>query len=275
MERLAFLGIGSNSLDNLNTSSFAVELDKGQWMLVDCGPDIPRQITKIGIPLLDITYIIVTHSHLDHCLGLPYLLFGRNLERQMRLRQNPAFQPTTLHIIAEKEVWDTLRKLFYTCHPDVQSLGFETEHTDITSFLERPRDVANVQLQTFIMDHSVRAYGLILSIANQKKLAYSTDTLPVKAFMQAASGVEVLIHEAMTPEADYGFSMNTRHSTTKHAGNAISQIHPQRAFLIHIRPTFWNTRQVLEKEVLEASDVQAVYPEEGSFVNFSQLEQVL
>ena len=270
MEKLVFLGIGSNSLDKLNTSSFAVELNKGEWMLVDCGPDIPRQVTKAakdGISFLNINYVLVTHRHLDHCLGLPYFLVGRNLERQARSRQEPDFVPTKLHIIAEGEVWKKLQELFSLCHPDIGSLGFEVEHLEISSFMEVAKDLVNVKLQTFIMDHAVPAYGFVISYFNKKKLAYSTDTLPTNTFIQAASGVEILIHEAMVPASEIIFSKNTKHSTTKQAGEAIARIKPIKAFLMHIRPIFWDKRRSLEKEVLDVSGFQAEYPDEGSTVD--------
>jgi len=267
MEKLVFLGIGSNSFEALNTSSFALKLEEQKWLLVDCGPDTPRQVTKATIPFLDINYIVITHRHLDHSLGLPYFVFGRNLERLARLRQAPNFVPSKLCIVAEREVWDGLWGLFRLAHPDVKSLGFDIEFTEISSFLAAPQNFANVKLQTFEMIHTVPTYGFIIWSDDQKILAYSADTLPSENFIEAASGSKVLIHEAMIPASETAFSNNAKHSTAVQAGDAVAKIHPAQAFLMHLRPAFLNKRSILEKEASEIAGMQVIYPDEGLVVS--------
>jgi len=264
MEKLVFLGIASNSFENLNTSAFAIEHDKGRWILVDCGPDIPRQLIKCGISFVDVEYIILTHRHLDHCLSLPYFVFGRYIETQVRASKNCDFVASNLTIIAETDVWERLQGLLRFAYPDIHSFGFSIEHLDIKSFLDGVRELTNnISLKTFAMNHTVPAYGFIMWNRAQKKLAYSTDTLPCPEFIDAASEVDLLIHEAMVPASEVTFSNSAKHSTASQAGTVISTVRPRIAFLMHIRPSFWKRRLDLEKEASDAAGMQVRYPDEG------------
>jgi phosphoribosyl 1,2-cyclic phosphate phosphodiesterase len=51
-------------------TSILVESD-GERMLVDCGPDLRRQLLSAGVNRLD--GVIVTHTHGDHCHGMDEL----------------------------------------------------------------------------------------------------------------------------------------------------------------------------------------------------------
>jgi ribonuclease BN (tRNA processing enzyme) len=268
MKSLTFLGIGSNSLGSLNTSAFAIELTSSCWMLVDCGPDTPRQLGSAGIPLLGIEYLLITHRHLDHCLGLPYFLFGRNLERIARKREENGYTAPPLTIVAEREVWAALWDLFRLANPDTETLGFDIHFVDVTSLLNECREIGGFDMQVCAMDHAVPAYGFVAWHSGEKMLAYSTDTLPVEGFLTLASGCQVLIQEAMVPGADAAFSASAKHSTAPQAGYAISRINPGKAFLIHLRPVYTNRKAEIEREAATNAGMPVRFPEEGEVINF-------
>lgn len=48
-------------------SSILIESD-GEWLLVDCGPDLREQL--LAAELVAIDRVIVTHDHADHCHGI-------------------------------------------------------------------------------------------------------------------------------------------------------------------------------------------------------------
>lgn len=115
---LVFLGTGSawglpelgcpcwicqkmRSLGEERTRS-AMLLSGKETLLLDCGPDIRRQLDGRGIEQLDA--ILISHEHADHYLGLDDLqAFRRRLPRE-KWRPIPTY--------ATKASWTTIKKTF-------------------------------------------------------------------------------------------------------------------------------------------------------------------
>lgn len=47
--------------------------------LVDCGGGVCHQLMKVGVPPALLDYIFLTHTHIDHCVEFPSLVFGAYL----------------------------------------------------------------------------------------------------------------------------------------------------------------------------------------------------
>lgn len=80
MFRLTFLGTSSGipTLER-NVSAIAVECratrrKRAPWLLIDCGEATQHQILKSTLSLCDLSAILITHVHGDHCYGLAGLL---------------------------------------------------------------------------------------------------------------------------------------------------------------------------------------------------------
>jgi phosphoribosyl 1,2-cyclic phosphate phosphodiesterase len=115
---LVFLGTGSawglpelgcpcricqkmRSLGEERTRS-AMLLSGKETLLLDCGPDIRRQLEGRGVEQLDA--VLISHEHADHYLGLDDLLaFRRRLPRE-KWRPIPTY--------ATKASWTTIKKTF-------------------------------------------------------------------------------------------------------------------------------------------------------------------
>ena len=265
MKTIAYLGIASNSFGPLNTSSFSIEIGAEKWLLVDCGPDTPRQLKKIGIGFSQLQAVVLTHSHLDHCGGLPYLLFGRNLDILAAKGAGSSLHPdeTALTLICEPELGSRLIDLLHFCHPEVK-LQYAIHILDIRSFTTVPLNFASHLLRFVHTDHAVSTYGFRIEDSEGHSLAYSSDTLPCEAFVSLADGVDTLIHEAMFP-AESTAGEKTKHSTSAQAGQVIKRTKPrQKALLMHIHPPQFANRQQLEAQASEVAGMSVVYPTEGS-----------
>lgn len=265
---LIFLGIGSNSFQELGTSSMALRVSNDECILIDCGPATLTDIAKAGMRLSDINTVILTHRHLDHCLGLPYLLFGRNLEAMALTRQDPSRRPAPLQIIAEQETWAALFDLFRYCHPDVPKFAYEISTHDIRSLVASPVQIGEAIIQTIAVDHAVPAYGILVSQNDRKMFAYSSDTLLSEDFLAIASGAKVLVHEAMVPSSEAAFSRSAKHSTSADAGEAVRRVVPEQAFLMHLRPVFLSRVDELQREASAVAGRSVHYPQEGSIIQF-------
>ncbi len=82
MIKLTFLGVGSAMVTDRYNTCFLVEKNN-KTMLVDCGGghEILKQFKENNITINHINAIFVSHSHIDHILGFPFLF------RQMIIAQ--------------------------------------------------------------------------------------------------------------------------------------------------------------------------------------------
>lgn len=267
MKNITFLGIASNSFAELNTCSFILELDNTNLLLTDCGPDIPRQVYKKGFKFYPIKTIILTHSHLDHVLGLPYLLFGRNLEILTKKKAGEALPETDaeLTIISEKGLFDKLLDFFSFCHPEVK-LQYEIRHVEIREYTSTQYAISENQVQFFEVNHAVTTYGFKIWDPN-KSIAYSSDTLPIENFAEGCKGVDILIYECMMPSTETTISQTTKHSTPKHVIEMVNKINPKAGFLMHIQPLYFSQKENFEQEIFEGTGMALKYPKEGETIN--------
>ena len=262
IQKIICLGIGSNSFSSLNTVSFGIKCND-KWLLVDCGPDIPRQIQKAGIAFDDVGSIILTHSHLDHTLGLPYLLFGRNLATMPFKKKGEIAPP--LKIISEKPTWETLKNLFDHSHPDILTLNYECNHIDIPEV--NPIEICDgILLSTVKVSHSTVCYGLRIEDSSGFSFSYSSDSRPNNSFIEMAKGSQVLVLEGMVPHEASSFAEKTKHSTTKEAGEMARLISCPKTFIVHLRPMYVNIKKELEKEASGVAGFEISYPEEGGVI---------
>lgn len=74
MFELLFLGTSASAPSVHRGLSAQVLMVKDHRFLVDCGEGTQRQILRSGIGFKRLNKILITHSHLDHILGLAGLL---------------------------------------------------------------------------------------------------------------------------------------------------------------------------------------------------------
>ena len=79
---------------NRRTRSAILFESGGEWLLIDCGPDLREQLLAAEVAALD--RVIVTHDHADHCHGID----------DLRQVAHHIARPVPLHARAE-----TLRRL--------------------------------------------------------------------------------------------------------------------------------------------------------------------
>ncbi len=95
---LFFLGVGSAfTKRNFQTNLLIIKGD--DHLLVDCGTKCPQAFFELGVPVTDVSNILITHSHADHIGGLEEVaLLGRYMTKR---KPNIVINETYQHIL-----WD-------------------------------------------------------------------------------------------------------------------------------------------------------------------------
>jgi len=113
--QITFIGTASGlSVTHRSHASILFETD-GYGTLIDCGEGTTRSLVKLGIDTNSIERVIISHTHPDHCAGLPLLLQYMHLIG----RENP------LKIYLPKGMKDTFLRFLEQLYMISETLPFD------------------------------------------------------------------------------------------------------------------------------------------------------
>ena len=172
-------------------SGYLVEVEGLAPVVIDMGPGVLGALQRYVAP--ETATVLLSHLHADHCLDVPGLLvlrrYGPEAERAGRV---PLIGPsgTAYRIgVASAEAPGAVDDLSDT---------FEVSTWDVTPELELKNDDDEVGLYVRAgrVDHPPESYGLRLTSADGRVLAYSGDTAYCESVVELSSGADVLLCEA-------------------------------------------------------------------------------
>lgn len=198
-------------------------------ILIDASSDFRQQALKFGIQRLDA--ILVTHAHADHILGL-------DDTRIFAYRQRA---PVPLY--GTERTLQGIKKTFWYAFDDVPEGGGRPK-VDLIPVRGRFQ-VGGLQILPLEGDHGfipVTGYRI-------DGFAYLTDCKRIpQATVETLRGVECLVLNALRREPEH-----PTHMTVGEALAAVSEIAPERAYLVHMG-------HELDHEDLESSLPEGVSP---------------
>jgi ribonuclease BN (tRNA processing enzyme) len=174
-------------------------LVKGHTYVVDCGYGATEQLVRAGIKLASIRDIFVTHHHPDHNIELGTLIYFAwyaGLETLLGIYGPPPIKAITkAYLKAEKpdiDVW-----LADIGH---KPLGPINVHEISAAGPVMQDDL--IKVTCAIVNHPpvVPALGYRFDTPG-RSIAFSGDTTPLEAVAQLAKDADVLVHEAIYPDA--------------------------------------------------------------------------
>lgn len=102
-----------------NVSGLAIRMHHSkEWMLIDAGEGTQHTIAKAKLSLLQLKAIAITHSHGDHCFGVPGILASASMAQRKKI----------LSIICAEEVWLWIQ---HTIALTQMYLSYELEWIDV------------------------------------------------------------------------------------------------------------------------------------------------
>jgi ribonuclease Z len=167
----------------------------GRTFLFDAGTGVMRQMKAADLPISGPEATFITHLHSDHTLGYPDLILTSWV---MRRRQPLAvFGPSGL----QKMTDDILAAWRQDIRVRIEGLEKELPDALAVEIHEvRPGVVYRrdgVRITAFPVDHGIweQAFGYRVETPD-RTIVISGDTRPCAALVEAARGVDVLVHEA-------------------------------------------------------------------------------
>jgi len=232
MPKLIILGTSNSIPDEKHDNTHMVLVGKRSKILIDCASNPILRLQKVGINVLELTDIILTHFHPDHVTGLPLLLMdmwlmGRDLPLNIYGLHYTMDRVETLMGLYGWENW-----------PGFFPIAFHRISSgELVSVLENDE----FDIHASLVNHMIPCIGLRLEgKSSGKVIVYSSDTEPCAQIIKLAENVDVLFHEATGSVPG--------HSSAMQAGDIANQAGPKNLYLIHY-PTRENS---IDKLVPEA-----------------------
>jgi len=283
--------LGSNSAapaHDRNQTSQLVNIGKSA-ILVDCGEGTQVQFRKFGIKTAKLDYILISHLHGDHYLGLMGVISTFHLNK--RIRPLTIFGPKGLdEIITVQLKYGNLR-LNYPLHfvhtdPLKKSLiieeklfevySFPTKHRiTCTGFLikEKPKPRNLVKEELLKHNLEIEAINMLKSgkdfkdpISNrviysldqftyppppERAYAYSADTIYDRELIGYFAGADLLYHESTFMENEAERAKETFHSTASQAATIAKEARVKKLLLGHFSIRY----KELDAMLLEAQEI--------------------
>ena len=232
---IKMLGTGNALVTEIYNTCFIIE-DKNKNLLVDGGGGngILHQSKQISFDLTKIQNIFVTHQHIDHLLGIIWII------RIMAQRMNKDLSINDVNIYSHDEVIDLLyditKKLL---------LPYQFNFIDKKIHFIKVQDQEKLNIMghdfTFFDIQSARTkqFGFSMQISEDKKLTCCGDepcNLECENFVKNS---EWLLHEAfcLYSQAEIFSPYEKHHSTVKDACGLAERLNVKNIILYHTEDT--------------------------------------
>jgi ribonuclease Z len=279
--RITFLGTAAaRPTVGRNVSSLVVQRE-GELMMFDCGEGTQRQMMRYGTGFA-LEDIFFTHLHADHFLGVIGLLRTMGLqgrEEPLRLwaprgseellRQAVDLGVERVSVPVEILGLDAGERVeraeydivpFRTTHGGWKSLGYAiAEHPRLGRFdPARARELGIPEGPLWGKLHhgesieldgrTIAASELVGAPRPGRLVVYSGDTRPSPRTVEAATGADLLIHEATFGEDEAERAVATGHSTARDAARVARDAGVRKLALTHFSPRYADDPRAIERE---------------------------
>lgn len=250
---ITVLGSCANQISNREGVALLVEQGTDN-LLIDCGPGIVAAFGRVNRKMADVTSLLLTHVHGDHISGFPYFVWNRNFER---MGGTPA---QDLHVYGEKETIEFARFAISHCYPELH-FPFEVHFHVIQG--GDAFTCGSLSVKTIDAIHTVPCLACSIE-ADDRKVAYSCDSLPNDELYPLAKNADLLIHEGMLLQNAEMMAKKVRHSLAKDAGEFAQKAHAKHLALVHIAPALLGQEGSLSSEAKTMFDGMVTIPYDGT-----------
>lgn len=192
-------------------------------LLLDAGTGLFHLVPLLKANRHSELNIVLSHAHLDHVIGLTFLL---DVIASTELRR--------VAIYGQSEKLAAVRNHLF--HPILFPVKPDFEFIDLSEEKDRQR-IGEFELEYFPLDHPGGSIGMVIH-SNGKRIAYLTDTTPRvhQTVMCRLNNLDLLMHECYFLDSQVELALTTGHSWLSAVTQLVNQIKPQKTMLIHVNP---------------------------------------
>lgn len=165
MKSVTVVGSGNAfNTDGRAHACYLLENSSEEMLLLDCGATSLFRLQQLRAPIDRIDWLLLTHFHGDHFIGLPFLLIEFEL---IRHRKRP------FEIAGPVGVERRCRELMELAYPGFYpKLHFEIRYKEI----EQRTDLGNFVVEPFPITHLPESTGYRIAGPSGKSFAFSGDS---------------------------------------------------------------------------------------------------
>ena len=250
--KITMLGTGNALVTECYNTCFVME-DNGEKLLVDAGGgnQVFTQLKKAGINWMDLHHIIITHKHVDHIMGIIWMV------RMIGQYMNAGKYQGDAYIYGHEEVIglvDQISRLL-VAKKSTKFLGDRIHLVTVTDG-ESLTLIGNDT--TFFDIHSTKAkqFGFSMRYDGGKKLTCLGDESYQEVEAPYVQDADILMHEAfcLYSEADEFHPYEKDHSTVKDACELAERMHVRSLILYHTED-----KNILRRKELYTAEGKAYF----------------
>jgi ribonuclease BN (tRNA processing enzyme) len=201
----------------------------------------------------NITHIFLTHAHLDHIKGIPFLvdnIVSMNQPCSLTILSGPDVLADLRENIFNNRIWPDFTTI---PTPDQPVMRYQEIGT------EEPLELNGYTILATEVDHAVPAYGYIVSNAASDSLVYTGDTGPTDRIWKRMQGrrIKGLIIEVSFPNEMERLALASGHLTPALLGVEIGKmpVKPDTIYITHLKPFY---RKQIEEQLAQLGTIDVV-----------------
>jgi ribonuclease BN (tRNA processing enzyme) len=214
----------------------------GTRILVDGGCGVLERLLAV-CPLEELTAVVVSHLHFDHCSDLYVLRYALDVSRRQGLRTEP------LPIFCPHEPAELAGLLTYReATRRMAATPGETVH------------LGEIRVRFLAADHTLPTVGMVLE-GTSGKLAYSGDCRWGEPAVATAQGADLFLCEATYQDGEEAVAGATGHLTARQAAMVAGRAGAGKLLLTHLSAAV--DRQVSLEQAQDEIDLPIALAESG------------
>jgi ribonuclease Z len=232
----------------------------GRVFLFDAGAGVMRRMNAAGLSIRGPEAVFITHLHSDHTLGYPDLILTTWVMGRRTALQ--AYGPVglkkmTKHILAawDEDIHVRIEGLEHQTKTGYKVAVHEIDVSDASGGVVYEKDGVRITAIPVIHGCWKQAYGFRIDTPD-RSIVISGDTVPTNSILEAARGVDVLVHEVypssqVAPEIRIGGKrwpsyMREFHTSDVELGMLAAEAQPKLLVLHHIVRQVEDNDELLE-----------------------------